>query len=89
MLSLVFSSHAQRFLKKCDDGLCERIISKIEKLKDEPFPSDSKRIKGRKDKHFRVRVGNYRVLYSVNRGTKELVIEDIDKRSRAYLCFFF
>ena len=57
---------------------------RIEKLKEEPFPQDVKRVVGKKDKIFRVRVGDYRIQYSVIYEKNLIFISDIDKRGRAY-----
>jgi len=45
---------------------------------------DVKRIVNRKEKIFRIRVGDYRIQYSVIYEKNLLFISDIDKRSRAY-----
>lgn len=36
------------------------------------------------EKVFRVRVGDYRILYTVNYEKKRVLIVNLDKRSRAY-----
>jgi mRNA interferase RelE/StbE len=79
-----FSSEAKKFLKKADKTVARRIIEKIEKLRDEPFPSDVKRVVGKKGKIFRVRVGDYRVQYSIIYERNLVFISDIDRRERAY-----
>ncbi len=84
MFSVEFGSEARRFIKKANKELAERIIEKIEKLKIEPFPSDVKRVVGKKDKIFRVRVGKCRIQYSVFYDKKSIFISDIDKRERAF-----
>ena len=84
MFSVEFGSEAKRFLKKADKEIARRIIHKIEKLKTEPFPSDVKRVVGKKDKIFRVRVGDYRIQYSVFYEKNIIFISDIDKRERTY-----
>ena len=84
MFKITLSSLSQKFLKKCGKQLYERIINKIENLSQNPFPSDCKRIAGRAEKVFRVRVGDYRILYVVYDDKKEILISDIDKRSRVY-----
>ncbi|MDP4039295.1 MAG: type II toxin-antitoxin system RelE/ParE family toxin [Candidatus Pacearchaeota archaeon] len=84
MFSAVFGSDAQRFLKKADKKIARRIIEKIEKLKIEPFPSNVKRVVGKKEKIFRVRVGDYRIQYSVFYDKNTIFVSDIDKRERAY-----
>ena len=82
MLNLRFASHSIKFLDKCKYDLRERVLNKIKLLAENPFPSECKRVKGRKEKTFRIRIGDYRVLYSVLEN--DLVIQDIDKRSRVY-----
>jgi mRNA interferase RelE/StbE len=84
MLSALFGSDAKKFLKKADKEIAKRIIEKIEKLKIEPFPSDVKRVVGKKEKIFRVRVGDYRIQYSVFYDKNIVFISDIDKRERVY-----
>ena len=64
-------------------GACDLPLG-IEKLKIEPFPSDVKRVVGKKEKIFRVRVGDYRIQYSVFYDQNNIFISDIDKRERAY-----
>jgi len=84
MFSAVFGSDAKKFLKKADKEIARRIIEKIEKLKIEPFPSDVKRVVGKKKKIFRVRVGDYKIQYSVFYDKNTIFVSDIDKRERAY-----
>jgi len=84
MFAVYLSSDAERFLKKSPKDLRERIIKKIKNLAEDPFPSDSKRIIGRDEKVFRIRVGDYRVQYVVFYDKKEVLVSDIDKRERAY-----
>ncbi len=84
MLSLILGVSARRFLKKCDSQLYHRLLERIKSLSGMPFPSDAKRIEGKKDKVFRVRMGDYRILYAVFYEKNELLIIDIDKRGRVY-----
>ena len=84
MFAVFLSSNAERFLKKSPKDLKERILQKIKNLAEDPFPSDSKRIVGRDEKIYRIRVGDYSVQYVVFYDKKEVLISDIDKRQRAY-----
>ena len=84
MFEIELSSHAKRFLKKTDKQLAERIIERIEKLGAEPFPTDVKRVVNRKEKIFRVRVGDYRIQYTIHYEENLVFISDIEKRPRAY-----
>lgn len=78
------SNRAYNFLKGINKPVYERIIKKIEKLSEDPFSTDAKRVIGREEKAFRVRVGGYRILYVVYFDKETILIVNIDKRSKAY-----
>ena len=86
MLSVRFERPAEKFvLRFKDKTLIKRIFKKIEELKEEPFPSDAVRVEEyKKDKVFRVRVGDYRILYYVDYEKSLIVIINIDRRSKVY-----
>lgn len=72
------------FLEKPEKRLTTELWRKLKKLAVDPFPTDVKRVVGRKEKVFRVRVGDYRIQYVVFYDKSEILISDIDKRGRAY-----
>ena len=78
------SNRAYKFLKGINRPIYDRIIKKIEKLSEDPFSPDAKRVIGREEKAFRVRVGDYRILYVVYFDKETILIVNIDKRSKAY-----
>ena len=84
MLDLKFSKRSQRFLDNLDKKEWIRIIDKIEQLRINPFPQDIKRVQGKRDKVFRIRVGYHRIQYVVISKNNLLFIAKIDKRPRAY-----
>ncbi len=84
MFNVEFSSQARKFLKKIDSITWKRITEKIERLQVDPFPSDAKRVVGRKEKTFRVRIGYYRILYLVFFDRNLLFISKIDKRPKVF-----
>lgn len=74
-----------KFLKHQDKHISKRLIDKLEDtLSKNPVPHDSKRVKGKKDLVFRIRIGDYRVLYRINYKTKSIIIVKIDKRPKVY-----
>ena len=80
-----FSTKANLYIKKLDDLTKRRIKEKIDKLEEDPFPKDVKRVEDYKgEKVFRVRIGNQRILYLVRYNPNRLIITKIDKRSRVY-----
>ncbi|MEK6984028.1 MAG: type II toxin-antitoxin system RelE/ParE family toxin [Nanoarchaeota archaeon] len=86
MFSAELKKPALKFLKSIKDKtLLKRLSDRINELEKNPFPQDIERVEGYKDiKVFRVRVGDYRILYFVNYTSSKVYIEKIDKRSRIY-----
>ena len=83
MFSLGFSNQSEKFLKRCDRELRERILEKIKKLKTEPVPHNAVSVVG-EERTFRIRIGDYRVLYEIKWNNQEILIAIIDKRSKVY-----
>jgi mRNA interferase RelE/StbE len=81
--SINYSNRSKKFLKKADKTLAKRILEKIEKLSEDPIMLDTKTVEGSKGL-FRVRVGDYRILYEIDYGNNLLGIIKIDKRPRVY-----
>lgn len=84
MLDVSYSKQALKFLKHADKVLQERLMKKIEELRVKPFLHDTKTVEGYKEKLFRVRVGDYRILYEYEIYRNYLGIVKIDKRPKAY-----
>ena len=72
------------FLEKCDKILAKRLLDKIEKLRETPVLRETIIVEGYKEKLFRVRVGDYRILYEVDFKENKLGIVKVDKRGRVY-----
>jgi mRNA interferase RelE/StbE len=83
-LEIYLSNKSYKFLKKVNKGTYEILLKKIKKLGEFPFPHDTKRVVGRKEKTFRIRSGEYRILYVVDSDSNTLLIVNIDKRSKVY-----
>ena len=86
MFSAELKKPALKFLKSVKDKtVLKRIENKIDELENNPFPQDIERVEGYKNvKVFRVRVGDYRILYFVDYSSSKVYIEKIDKRRRVY-----
>ena len=86
MFSAELKKPALKFLKSIKDKtLLKRISDRIGELEQNPFPQDIERLEGYTDvKVFRVRIGDYRILYFVDYSSSKIYIEKIDKRGRVY-----
>jgi mRNA interferase RelE/StbE len=74
-----FGKAAQKFLDKQDKAQRLRIYKAICKL---PDGTDIKKIKGHN--LYRLRVGDYRILYSIDEVIKVITIENVDNRGDVY-----
>ena len=83
--STQFSPKSAKFIRKLDIQTKKRIKNKILRLQIEPFPPETVRVEEYKEeKVFRVRVGDYRILYSVSYKENLILIVKVDKRGRMY-----
>jgi len=59
-----FTSAAAKEIRKLDPGVRNRILAAITALEGDPRPSGCKKLVG-EDDAWRIRIGDYRVLYEV------------------------
>lgn len=74
-MKISFTRKAAKELKKIRQGnpvIFKKIVEDIKDLAENPFPNGYKKLKG-EDDAYRIRVGSYRVLYTVK--DAELLIE--------------
>ena len=74
---------SEQDLKKIDKQYILKILDAIESLTSNPFPSQSKKIKS-SESSYRLRVGDYRVIYQVDSKKKSVIIYYIRHRKDAY-----
>ena len=77
------SRAAYKALKDIPLADLRRIHSKIEKLKKEPFPNGSEKLEGNEEL-FRIRSGDYRVIYQVLKARLLILIVKIGHRREIY-----
>lgn len=68
------SKRAQKELDKLSDAVAQPILQAIGNLEDNPRPHGCKKLKGRNG--YRIRIGNYRVIYEVS--DTELFVDVVD-----------
>jgi len=75
MYKVVIRKSALKELSKLPTKEALRVANKINQLKDEPRPSGTIKLRG-SNNEYRIRIGNYRVLYTVQ---DELLIVEVFK----------
>jgi mRNA interferase RelE/StbE len=74
---------AERDLKKLPAEVFNRIIPPVKALSENPKPSGCRKITGSKN-DWRLRVGDYRVIYEINEREKAVRIMRIRHRREVY-----
>jgi mRNA interferase RelE/StbE len=80
---VTFKASVAKDFKKLDRLAAHRIIKVIESLQNNPFPNASKKLVG-SEHAFRIRVGDYRVVYIVNKDDREVEIQRVRHRKDVY-----
>ena len=81
--SIEISRTAEKQLKKLASDDRRRVVQAILALGDEPWPQGSRKLTGYDDV-FRIRVGPYRVLYSVEGRRLTIIILKLGHRKDVY-----
>jgi mRNA interferase RelE/StbE len=80
---VALTSSAERELKKLSGQLVARIMPRLENLADNPRPSGCKKLRGG-DHEWRIRVGDYRLVYTIDDAELRVEVTRIRHRSEVY-----
>jgi mRNA interferase RelE/StbE len=80
---VVFAASAERELKKLPSDIISRILNRIQNLASNPRPADCKKLQGG-DREWRIRVGDYRVIYTIDDRKFLVEVTRIRHRSDVY-----
>lgn len=81
--TITFARSARKELESFDAPIVRRIVSKIELLAREPRPAGCRELKGEKNL-WRVRVGDYRIVYAVYDDEHRVDVVAVRHRSKAH-----
>ncbi len=81
--ALIVKPTAQRQLRRLDPPLVQKIIQKLQQLQQNPRPPGVRKLHGA-PRGYRVRVGDWRILYTVDDQAKEVQVYRIKHRSQVY-----
>lgn len=81
-MKISFVKSAERELLNLDKKLGKRILHKISSLKEDPYGQNSQKLGG--GKGYRIRMGDYRVIYIINKENQKIIIIKIGHRREVY-----
>jgi mRNA interferase RelE/StbE len=80
---ITFARSARKELENLDTLIVNRIFPKIEALAKEARPAGCRKLQGEKNL-WRIRIGDYRVIYAVYESERRVDIIAVRHRSKAY-----
>jgi mRNA interferase RelE/StbE len=84
MYEIVLSAPAERDLKRLPAVIFKRVIAAIRALAATPRPSGCRKLQGSGHDDYRIRVGDYRVLYEIDDTARLVRIMRVRHRREVY-----
>lgn len=79
---LDYTSAARKEIERLDRSMQQRILSRIATLADDPRPRGSVKLAG--EDAYRIRIGDYRVIYSIHDNRLLVLVIDVGHRREVY-----
>jgi len=73
---------AEKELARLPAEIHDRVVKRLISLRDNPHPSGAKKLLGREG--YRIRVGDYRILYVINEKERKVEVVSIAHRKEVY-----
>jgi mRNA interferase RelE/StbE len=83
MYTLEFKAFVAKDFKQISTREGEKIWQRIQSLKTDPFPRGSRKLMGR-ETGYRLRQGNYRILYQVITDIQKIIVIQVGHRKDIY-----
>lgn len=81
---LFISKQAIKDIERLPKRDVPRVTKAIEGLADEPRPPGSKKLKGQQEYLWRIRVGNYRIIYDIKDAVRIVEVREVGDRKDVY-----
>ena len=81
-MKLLITNRAQKELDRIPSPVAKTIANHILALADNPHPSQSKKLTGQSN--WRLRVGSFRVIYTIDSKRKEITVLRVADRKTVY-----
>jgi mRNA interferase RelE/StbE len=78
-----FRRSAEKDLRRLDPVIQRRVLRAVDSLTDNPRPGGCRKLQG-SDNAFRIRAGDYRVVYTVDDSVLIVAIERVRHRGEVY-----
>ncbi len=83
--AVLLERRADRELRRLPDTALRRVNSTLEALSSRPIPRGAVKLRGEQSEGWRVRVGDYRILYTIDDSRRVVTVYRIGHRRDVYL----
>ena len=80
---VIFKPSVEKDLRSLSRVLVSRVMQRVERLRTDPFPRQAAKLSGT-ERLYRVRVGDYRIVYEVDTQTRQITIHYVRHRREVY-----
>ncbi len=80
--SVIIPKSVEKEILSLPNVVIRKVIKEFEKLQGVPRPAGCKKLKG--EQGWRVRIGEYRILYDIDDKKKQIVIRKVSHRKDVY-----
>ena len=81
MWQVVWSDKSVRQLKRLDRSLAQRVVDRVEEIKDDPYTAVQRLVNS---PYYRLRVGDYRVIMNLRHNLATIFVIQVDPRKDDY-----
>lgn len=81
--TILFKKSAAKQLRQLPKSILKKVASAIDDLADDPRPANCKKLKG-VEETYRIRIGDYRVLYTVDDSIVTVEVVKVGNRKDIY-----
>ncbi len=81
---IVIGRSAEKEIRKLPSSVLKRVVNAISELSENPRPDGCKKLKGSDEELWRIRIGDYRVLYFIEDEVQLVDIQRVRHRKDVY-----
>ena len=84
MYNITFKKSAEKEIYKLPSLFVKRVSLAIDKLAQNPRPTGAKRLEGQKENLWRIRIGDYRIIYLIEDFIRIIEVRKVGHRKDIY-----
>ena len=83
LFEIQWKSSAEKEIRRIDPKIISRLIDAIDNLATEPFPASFRKLQA-SESSYRIRVGDYRIVYQLDKKNHVVTIQHVRHRKDVY-----